>query len=68
MADFGSVELSEFTPDGELRKINDLPIQLKFDRKEKDEALLFQKGRFWCVVYENFHSIFPGMQFYRFSF
>ena len=43
-AEFGSVELSEFTADGELRKINDSPLQLKFDRKEKGEALLFQKG------------------------
>ena len=43
-AEFESVELSEFTAAGELQKISDAPLRLRFDRKEKDEALLFQKG------------------------
>ena len=43
-AEFENVELSEFTADGELRKINESSLRLKFDRKEKDEALLFMKG------------------------
>ena len=43
-ADFESVELSEFTSAGELQKIADSPLRLTFDRKDKEEALLFQKG------------------------
>ena len=50
-AEFESVELSEFTSDGELRKINESSLQLKFDRKDKDEALLFLKGN--NIVYSD---------------
>ena len=46
-AEFESVELSEFTSAGELQKIADSSLRLTFDRKDKEEALLFQKGNFW---------------------
>ena len=45
-AEFDNVELSEFVAAGELKKIDDTPLRLRFDRREKDEALLFQKGYF----------------------
>ena len=47
-AEFENVELSEFIAAGELQKIDDAPLRLRFDRKEKDEALLFQKGNLEC--------------------
>ena len=53
-AEFGSVELSEFTSTGELKKIGASPLCLRFDRKEKDEALLFRKGQLGLGVYGRF--------------
>ena len=49
-AEFENVELSEFVAAGELKKIDDTPLRLRFDRKEKDEALLFQKGYLFCFL------------------